>query len=92
MRVWYARISRNEIRYRRVDESKLVRAARAARGHRIRRQVDVFSPQGEVKGVRQIAVRFSEPMVAFGDPRLPEPFEIDCPAPGTARWADQKNW
>src|SRR5260221_1719147 len=55
-------------------------------------QVDVFSPQGEVKGVRQIAVRFSEPMVAFGDPRLVEPFEIECPAPGTARWADQKNW
>lgn len=55
-------------------------------------QVDVFSPQGEVKGVRQVAVRFSEAMVAFGDPRLPEPFEIDCPAPGAARWADQKNW
>ena len=24
-------------------------------------QVEVFSPQGEVKGVRQVAVRFSEP-------------------------------
>ena len=55
-------------------------------------QVDMFSPQGEVKGVRQVAVRFSGPMVAFGDPRLPEPFEIECAAPGTARWADQKNW
>ena len=55
-------------------------------------QVDFFSPQGEVKGVRQVAVRFSDPMVAFGDPRLPEPFEINCPAPGKARWADQKNW
>ena len=55
-------------------------------------QVDFFSPRGEVKGVRQVAVRFSEPMVAFGDPRLPEPFQIECPAPGSARWADQKNW
>ncbi len=55
-------------------------------------QVEVFSPQGEVKGVRQVAVRFSEPMVAFGDPRLPEPFDIECPEPGTGRWADQKNW
>ena len=55
-------------------------------------QVDFFAPQGEVKGVRQVAVRFSDPMVAFGDPRLPEPFEIECPAPGTGRWADQKNW
>jgi hypothetical protein len=55
-------------------------------------QVDSFSPQGEVRGARQVAVRFSEPMVAFGDPRLPEPFQIECPAPGAARWADQKNW
>ena len=61
-------------------------------GYATAAQVDFFSPQGEVKGIRQVAVRFSEPMVAFGDPRLPEPFEIDCPAPGTARWADQKNW
>ena len=54
--------------------------------------VDVFSPQGEVKGVRQVAVRFSEPMVPFGDPRLTEPFDIDCPEKGSSRWADQKNW
>jgi uncharacterized protein YfaS (alpha-2-macroglobulin family) len=54
--------------------------------------VEVFSPQGEVKGVRQVAVRFSEPMVALGDPRLAEPFEIACPEKGTGRWADPKNW
>jgi hypothetical protein len=54
--------------------------------------LEVFSPQGEVKGVRQVSARFSEPMVAFGDPRLAQPFDIDCPEPGTARWADQKNW
>jgi hypothetical protein len=55
-------------------------------------RVEVFSPQGEVKSVRQVAARFSEPMVALGDPRLDAPFEIDCPQGGTARWADQKNW
>jgi uncharacterized protein YfaS (alpha-2-macroglobulin family) len=54
--------------------------------------VEVFSPQGEVKGVRQVGARFSEPMVALGDPRLAEPFDIDCSEQGTARWADQKNW
>jgi uncharacterized protein YfaS (alpha-2-macroglobulin family) len=54
--------------------------------------VDVFSPQGEVKGVRQVAARFSDAVVPFGDPRLPEPFDIDCPEKGTTRWADQKNW
>jgi len=54
--------------------------------------VEVFSPQGMVKDVRQVAVRFSEPMVAFGDPRLPEPFAIDCEARGRGRWADTRNW
>ena len=55
-------------------------------------QVEFFSPQGTVKGVRQVAACFSNPMVAFGDPRLPEPFRIDCPESGKARWADMYNW
>ena len=66
--------------------------ASLAAGSAFAAQVETFSPQGEVKGVRQVAVRFSEPMVAFGDPRLPEPFVVDCAEPGTGRWADQKNW
>ncbi len=32
-------------------------------------QVEFFSPQGTVKTVRQVSVRFSEQMVPFGDPR-----------------------
>ncbi|MFN0041096.1 MAG: alpha-2-macroglobulin family protein [Burkholderiales bacterium] len=55
-------------------------------------QVEFFSPLGEVKGVRQVSVRFSEPMVELGDPRLPAPFDTDCEERGTARWADPKNW
>ena len=51
-----------------------------------------FSPSGEVKKVRQVAVRFSEQMVAFGDPREVDPFDIACPAAGKGRWADQRNW
>ncbi len=54
--------------------------------------VEAFSPQGTIKDVRQVAARFSEPMVAFGDPRLPEPFAIDCAAKGRGRWADTRNW
>ncbi|OGP82309.1 MAG: alpha-2-macroglobulin [Deltaproteobacteria bacterium RBG_16_54_11] len=55
--------------------------------------VEIFSPQGTVKGVRQVTVRFSAQMVPFGDPRgLIEPFEIDCPEKGTGRWADAENW
>ena len=56
-------------------------------------QVEFFSPQGTVKTVRQVSVRFSEPMVPFGDPRgLIEPFDIDCSEKGDSRWADGKNW
>ncbi|MGH8584370.1 MAG: alpha-2-macroglobulin family protein, partial [Gammaproteobacteria bacterium] len=55
-------------------------------------QVEVFAPQGTVKGPRQVSVRFSRAMVRFGDPRLAEPFTIDCPEPGKGRWADARNW
>ena len=55
-------------------------------------KVESFSPQGTVKGVRQVVARFSEPMVPFGDPRLGEPFAIDCPEAGKGRWADARNF
>src|SRR5688572_27388182 len=60
-------------------------------------QVEVFTPQGQVKNVRQVAVRFTEPMVAFGDPRLADPFTVKCEGDperlkGRGRWADPKNW
>jgi hypothetical protein len=56
-------------------------------------KVEMFSPQGTVKGVRQVSVRFSEQMVPFGDPRgFVEPFDIVCPEKGSGRWADGRNW
>ena len=55
-------------------------------------RVEIFSPQGIIKGVRQVTARFSEQIVSFGDPRLVEPFDIKCPEKGQARWADGKNW
>lgn len=55
-------------------------------------RVQLFSPQGTVKQVRQVSVRFSEQMVPFGDPSLVEPFEIKCPEKGRGRWADGRNW
>lgn len=54
--------------------------------------VEFFSPQGAVKGVRQVSVRFSQQMIPFGDPRSPAPFDIDCQDPGAGRWADGNNW
>jgi uncharacterized protein YfaS (alpha-2-macroglobulin family) len=60
--------------------------------------VSVF-PQGAVKKVQQVTVRFSSDMVAMGDPRsVKDPFKMDCktnqktqPAFKT-RWADNRNW
>src|SRR5512137_2533804 len=54
--------------------------------------IEFFSPEGVVKGVRQVTARFSEKMVSFGDPRLVDPFEIRCPEKGQGRWIDGKNW
>ena len=57
-----------------------------------RPQVESFAPSGYTKNVRQVTARFTVPMVALGDPRLADPFVIDCPAPGKGRWADTRNW
>jgi alpha-2-macroglobulin len=66
----------------------LLLAAAAAQGA----SVESFSPSGEVKGVRQAVARFSAPMVALGDPRLPAPFDVECGVAGSGRWVDTRNW
>ena len=57
--------------------------------------IAAMSPQGEVAQVRQINVRFSEAVVAFGDLRQPDPMLLACdggtPA-GTGRWANDRVW
>ena len=55
-------------------------------------RIESFSPTGHSKSVRQVAVRFSEPMVALGDPSRTDPFGIDCEVPGRGRWVDERNW
>ncbi|MDR1726651.1 MAG: alpha-2-macroglobulin [Acidobacteriota bacterium] len=56
-------------------------------------RIDSFTPEGTVKRVRQVKVRFSESMVPFGDLRdVAAPFEIDCPEAGSPRWIDDRNW
>jgi len=54
--------------------------------------VEMFSPQGTVKGARQVTARFSEQMLPFGEPRFVAPFVINCPEKGQARWIDGKTW
>lgn len=55
-------------------------------------RVESFSPTGSVKAPRQVAVRFSEPIVAFGDPRPAAPFTIACSEKGVGRWLDTRRW
>ncbi|HEU4457954.1 MAG TPA: MG2 domain-containing protein [Methylibium sp.] len=53
------------------------------------------SPQGEVAQVRQVVVKFSESVVAFGDPRLADPFVVQCQGPvpsGQGRWISDRAW
>ena len=54
--------------------------------------IDKFSPQGEVRAVRQVAVRFSEDVVKFGDPAAQTPFNIECSETGQGRWLDARAW
>lgn len=52
-----------------------------------------FTPQGTLKNVRQVTVRFSAPMLSFGDPRSSmSPFDILCSEEGTELWIDSRNW
>jgi uncharacterized protein YfaS (alpha-2-macroglobulin family) len=54
--------------------------------------VSGFSPDGQVREVRQAVARFSQPVVAFGDLRAPAPFDVACAVPGTGRWVDAQTW
>ncbi|MFO7542965.1 MAG: MG2 domain-containing protein [Thiobacillus sp.] len=54
--------------------------------------VEMFSPQGTSKSVRQVQARFSQPVVALGDPRAADPFEVNCPATGSGKWLDDRVW
>ena len=55
-------------------------------------RIESFSPTGYTKDVVQVAVRFSEPMVALGDPGIADPFAVACGVPGNGRWIDERNW
>lgn len=67
-------------------------AARTASTPTATTTVASFSPQGTSKGVRQVVARFSADMVALGDPRLADPFVVQCGAPGKGRWVDTRSW
>ena len=54
--------------------------------------VSGFSPDGQVRRMRQAVARFTQPMVAFGDLRADAPFDVACAVPGSGRWVDAQTW
>jgi uncharacterized protein YfaS (alpha-2-macroglobulin family) len=59
-------------------------------------QVTSISPQGEIARVRQIAVKFDESAVNFGDPKAPAPVSLSCSdaqaTKGSGRWISDRQW
>ncbi|MDP3755165.1 alpha-2-macroglobulin [Polaromonas sp.] len=59
-------------------------------------QVTSLSPQGEIAKVRQIAVKFDESAVNFGDPKAPAPVSLSCSdaqaTKGSGRWISDRQW
>ncbi|OYY36702.1 MAG: alpha-2-macroglobulin [Polaromonas sp. 39-63-25] len=59
-------------------------------------QVTSVSPQGEIARVRQIAVKFDESAVNFGDPKAPAPVSLSCSdaqaTKGSGRWISDRQW
>lgn len=59
-------------------------------------QVTSRSPQGEIAKVRQIAVKFDESAVNFGDPKAPAPVSLSCSdaqaTKGSGRWISDRQW
>lgn len=64
----------------------------AGTGGAVAATIDKFSPQGEIRSVCQVAVRFSEDVIAFGDPKAATPFNIACAEAGQGRWLDARAW
>src|SRR5450631_2674083 len=77
---------------RKITSGLCALALAAAAGASAAANIQTFSPQGEIRTVRQVAARFSESMVKFGDKNAPHPFAISCSEPGHGRWIDDRNW
>ena len=49
-------------------------------------EITSFAPTGEdARGAQQFLIRFSAPMIAFGDPRATAPANVECAAPGSPK-------
>lgn len=57
-------------------------------------QITRFSPEGVNPQVRQVAIRFDEPMVPMGDLKAAAPASVSClgGVGGSGRWVNATNW
>ncbi|MBI2770044.1 MAG: alpha-2-macroglobulin [Burkholderiales bacterium] len=59
-------------------------------------QITSLSPQGEAARVRQVAAKFDESAVPFGDPKAPAPLQLTCSdaqaTKGNSRWTSDREW
>jgi len=58
-------------------------------------QITRFSPEGVVPQVRQVAIRFDEPMVPMGDLKAAPAAAVSCTGGsvgGSGRWVNASNW
>ncbi|MNJ93397.1 hypothetical protein D3C87_110770 [compost metagenome] len=55
-------------------------------------KVESFFPQGPVKSVSQVRIRFPKPMVKLGELTVQAPAQSDCFKNGSGRWLDTQNW
>ncbi|MEO7392409.1 MAG: MG2 domain-containing protein [Ramlibacter sp.] len=59
-------------------------------------QITSLTPQGEVARVRQVAAKFDESAVNFGDPKAPAPLALTCSdaqaTRGNGRWNSDREW
>ena len=54
--------------------------------------ITVATPGVGNGSIERFTARFSQPMVALGDPRAPSPFDVTCTVNGQGRWADQQTF
>ncbi|SEM99890.1 hypothetical protein SAMN05192583_1799 [Sphingomonas gellani] len=55
-------------------------------------QVLFASPGIGGGAIERFTIRFSQPMVALGDPRAQGPLSVECPVAGEGRWVDQQTY
>ncbi len=55
-------------------------------------QVVLATPGFGNGAIERFTIRFSQPMIALGDPRAQGPLEVTCPVGGEGRWSDQQTY